>query len=323
MNFIDFKRNDQFSSLSENDLKDLINKIENFDLVYRDSLGLSDDVSFGVEIEFEGTDEDLVDEYIEKNFKAWIMLGDTSLKSGGEVISPVLYDDIKTWKALKDICNFLKENNADTFHNAAGHIHIGAPILGENIDNWKNFLKTYILYENILFRFLYGDKIGPRKRITDFAEPISLYLYSNMDKILNSRNIYHLKEFLPSFDKKKAINFKNVMFYDINNFYKKNTIEFRSPNATIEEVIWQNNINVLVKLLLSASKIDQDFLDYKLNKKMFVSDFDMYNKIDLQTSLEFADLIFQNNLDKLYFLRQYIKNYEESCLCISAKRFVR
>ena len=37
-----------------------------------------------------------------------------------------------------------------------------------------------------------------------------------------------------------------------------------------------------------------------------------YNKIYLDSALELSDIIFDNNLDKLYFLRQYVKNNEVS-----------
>ena len=37
-----------------------------------------------------------------------------------------------------------------------------------------------------------------------------------------------------------------------------------------------------------------------------------YNEIVLPQALELADLIFQNNYDKIYFLRQYLKSFETS-----------
>ena len=37
-----------------------------------------------------------------------------------------------------------------------------------------------------------------------------------------------------------------------------------------------------------------------------------YNSINLNKAIELADLIFDNNLDKVYFLRQYLKNFATS-----------
>ena len=35
-----------------------------------------------------------------------------------------------------------------------------------------------------------------------------------------------------------------------------------------------------------------------------------YNQIYLEQALELCDMIFDNNLDKIYFLRQYLKSFE-------------
>lgn len=35
-----------------------------------------------------------------------------------------------------------------------------------------------------------------------------------------------------------------------------------------------------------------------------------YNLVYLNQALEFVDLIFENNLDKIYFLKQYLKSFE-------------
>lgn len=40
-----------------------------------------------------------------------------------------------------------------------------------------------------------------------------------------------------------------------------------------------------------------------------MKEFYRYNIIDLKKSLEFVDLIFDNNLDKIYFLKQYLKDF--------------
>ena len=58
---MDLENNDFFSSFRGIDLRELIAYIENFDLVYRDSLNLPTWVTFGVEIEYEGIQKRIVD----------------------------------------------------------------------------------------------------------------------------------------------------------------------------------------------------------------------------------------------------------------------
>ena len=61
-------------------------------------------------------------------------------------------------------------------------------------------------------------------------------------------------------------------------------------------------------------KIDEELLDYKLkNQPIFPKDqFYLYNEICLESVLEFVDIIFDNNLDKAYFLRQYFKSFQDN-----------
>ena len=122
------KNNDDFSCLRGLDLQDLITYIENYYLEYRCSLNLPDNLTFGVEIEYENYLRKNVDRYTEKYLKTWMSKMDGSLTNGGEITSPVLTDNINTWIELKSICKFLNNNHADTLHNAGGHIHIGQNI---------------------------------------------------------------------------------------------------------------------------------------------------------------------------------------------------
>lgn len=57
--------------------------------------------------------------------------------------------------------------------------------------------------------------------------------------------------------------------------------------------------------------MDRGFLTYKFERssKSYKEIKFLYNEIDLKNVLEFVDLIFDNNLDKLNFLRQYIGDF--------------
>lgn len=65
-------------------------------------------------------------------------------------------------------------------------------------------------------------------------------------------------------------------------------------------------------MLNSSRNLDTDFLDYKLSNGNFNHDKMKYSEVNIEEALEFVDLVFDNDLDKVYFLRQYIKNYEEN-----------
>lgn len=79
-------------------------------------------------------------------------------------------------------------------------------------------------------------------------------------------------------------------------------------------------------MLNSSRNLDTDFLDYKLSSGNINYDKMKYSEVNIEEALEFVDLVFDNDLDKVYFLRQYIKNYEENFKTnkvVMAKRFVK
>ncbi|MBR2708000.1 MAG: amidoligase family protein [Bacilli bacterium] len=303
---------DKFSKLDNKKLLELLSYIVNENLKYRD--GLDIDATFGIEIEYEGILKYMINRHIKNNFQTWKIKEDESLVFGSEIISPIMTDEIEYWKQIKEICKFLKRMHVVTNDNAAGHIHIGTHILGKDIEKWRKFLKTYTIYEDILFRFLYGDKISARKRILKYSKPISDLLKLELDKINHLEDINQIKNILPPYSKTQAINFMNIKTSCIDLLAEKNTIEFRSPNATVDEIVWQNNINTLAKLIINSKNIDESFLDYKISENENATEKRMYtyNEICLKKALEFTDLIFDKDIDKIYFLKQYIKKFKQS-----------
>ncbi len=324
--FIDYDKNDTFSSLRGIDLRELLAETENYLLEYRDKLNLSSKLTFGIELEYERFSKTEVTEFINSSLKGWISKYDGSLYSGGEINSPIMKDKTKSWRDLKNICDYLSSAKADTAHHAGGHIHIGASILAQDADAWRKFLKLYTAYENVTFRFAFGDKISGRREIIKYATPVADELYAVIDDINQDSSLSTIHEKLPNV-RNRALNFTNVCF---DKSEAKNTLEFRCPNATTNEVVWQNNINTFANMLIVCGDkvVDEEFLDYKLNNEYlsYGSNRHLYNEINLKNALEFVDLVFDNNLDKVYFLRQYLRDFQENYGlkgAVKAKKFVK
>lgn len=328
-NYLSLNKNDSFAFLRGLDLQELLAETEDYFLEYRDTLNLPSDITFGVEIEYESISKISIDKYVKKRLNQWISKVDDSLDSGGEVTSPVMTDKLEYWQELQMICKHLTKKRADTMRNAGGHIHIGACVLGSDIAAWRQFLKLYIAYENVLFRFAYGDKISGRKGLNIYACSIAYSLYKELDSINEATTLGDICIAIMR-RKRNAVNFSNVDFYDSEGMNYKKTIEFRLPNATTNEVIWQNNINTFTKMLVAARDkvMNEEFLDYKIDKEFFeyYGNEYLYDNVNLKNVLEFVDLVFDNNLDKIYFLRQYLKNFEDNYgikKAVSAKKIVK
>lgn len=302
--FINKNDNDILSNFNEKDLNQLLKLLRLYKINYRDSLNLDKNSTFGIEIEFENKNpsriEEMINLYNKVNQSSWEFKPERSIYNGYEVSSQVLTDTKDSWIELKDICNIIKNNGGKITDRASSHVHMGDQILDDNITYWLNFLKLYSLYENILFRFSYGEYECERASLYEYAHPIA----SEIEKYLDSTekpNIWSLIIFFSSRYKIGGISVRKPLM---------NTIEFRSANGTLNPIIWQNNINFYEHFLRYSTNPNFDYDRINYRKKMQDDSLENYNMINVEQAFELADLIFDNNLDKINFLRQYLKRFE-------------
>lgn len=309
--FISPFSDDQLSKLSPNELKEFLNLLNNYYLELRDTLNISKKITFGLEIKIDETNSDMYHTLYNLDVKKkWNVIGEDTLPEGDEIVSPILTDKVQTWKDLRTICNIISANGIIS-PNCGGHIHIGTQTLGRNVQSWGNFINLWAGYENVIFRFAYGEYLGERNLLKIIVSPVAEYFFKYQDKIIHN---------LFSSRKCGAVSLSYVKSFEK---MKNNTIEFRCPNGTLEPVIWQNNINFFIKMLLYCKSKTFDF-DTIEKRKNLKEDLESYRQIFLDQALELADLIFDNNLDKIYFLRQYLKTFEVSDkFFVKAKRFVK
>lgn len=296
--------------MTENDYKRILKDKE---IKYRTTLNLPSNLTFGIEIEYENAINELIsnllyeEELLNKNFSNWINKIEIDLVynnidinkvMNGEINSPVLRDSIKTWKNLRIVLNILKENNALITNQCGGHVNIGAHILGNNITYWRNFLLLWILYEKEIYKFSSGEFSKIRIRENGVIDRLTLLLLKNIlyisDIDKNKIDIFrYLGKSGVSFLAKKH----DVSFYDFKkfNYDLDNRIEFRIPNGSLKEEIWQNYINFFAKFMIACKKeLDVDEIVYKINNND-------------HSVLELADYVFEDNIDKENFLIQTLK----------------
>lgn len=306
--------NDKFSDLKGYDLQDLIYYLNDLYLALRSTLGLDKEVTFGMELEFEKSMNFFINTRLalsdlDKEFK---IKHDGSLGIlSGEIATPVLKDVEADWEKLSRLCKVVS-SHATIADKAGGHVHVGAHIFGKDKDGILNFVKLWSVYENIIFRFCYGEFLTARDGISKYAYAMR----ERFDEI--ERWCREDEDVLPydvvrrlARDKYQAVNFCHIS--DLTRVGDKNTIEFRCPNGTLNPVIWQNNLNLFIKLIeyAKSKEFNNDIIDERKNLNYTVPHKSSeYNKIYLKQALELTDMIFNNNLDKIYFLKQYLKKYQ-------------
>lgn len=312
-NYIDPEGNDMFSLMKGIDLQDLLYYIENYYLELRDNLGLGRKITFGLELEFEDADVSLIINKLreDSSFNDWKIKNDTTLYRGAEINSPILRDTNNSWNNLQKVCSII-DGHAVIGSSSGGHIHVGTKVIGEKRESWLNFIKLWSVYENIIYRFSYGDFLTSRSSIVKYASPMTKVFWRDYQRLsrygrLNTFEV--IREI--SHKRNQAVNFNNVS--DLKKTANKNTIEFRCPNGTIDPVIWQNNVNLFVNMLLysKSTRYNDDIIQNRKNiNGDKYSELCWYGEIYLQQALELCDMLFTNNLDKIYFLRQYLKSFE-------------
>jgi len=320
--YLNPNENNMLSDMSGLDLQDLLILINDVYLSLRKKLEFNEKITFGIEIEMDHARKTKIEEIILEQ-DLWEFGYDDSLFEGIEVISPILTDNEQTWKDIKQVCDLMK-NNGKISTYCGGHIHVGAHIFDASIDAFLNFVKLWSVYENILFRFFYGEFLTPREVITKYAPPMSKELYKFYKENLKVRRINDLLYNICS-DRYMALNYDYVT--SLTSDEKGNTLEFRCPNGTLEPVIWQNNINLCINLLkYSKNKnFNDDIVSKRLKtNKTFDLSLEEYNFINIDQALELCDMLFTNNLDKVYFLRQYFKSFDMPTQKFEkAKKFVK
>ena len=286
-----------------------IDDIKDIKIKYRDKLIINPNATIGMEIEFKNVNLDWFQKLLEeKKLYDWRVKFDRSVTTiyklkesnyeiyhGGEVNSPIIKNTEKNWNELKMVCDILKHEDARITEECGGHIHIGKQLLKK--ESYFNFFKLWFMYEPIIFRFSYGEFNKGRSDINYYAASIRELL---KPYIINEKK-FNIDEVITDLGSNRhlAVNFQNIITE------RSNTIEFRCPNGSIDPIIWQNNANFFVNLVDKANnvEIDKHKLKYLLN--LYKTN---YDEINMEDANELANIIFDNEIDKLYFLRQYVKD---------------
>lgn len=319
--------------------KNLFNEIRSVTIPYRDTLHLQDTATFGIEIEALNLDtyafkkDDKLIKYIvdyleENNLKQvnyytspWIIKSEPTFiyenEMGSEVVSPVLKDTKEDFEMLKNICYLLKEKGASTGYCTGGHIHFGTECFENmNAHNLLNLLEMWTIFEDVIYRFSTGEYMTLRPAANYSATPIREDIMDVASDFLSFKNSYKgsMDKLIWFFSTNcggiKIENLKNDIFFGQN----KKTIEVRCPNGTLEHTIWQNNINFFYHFLKYAlsDNFNEELMDELFSRLNPVSgsidkQIDNYMNLNIEKAIFLSNLIFDEEIDKLYFLKELLK----------------
>lgn len=348
--------NSAFALMNNKDKVKLFEYLKDYEITYRDVLGLKENSTFGIEVEF-------VDEYnldIDRNplyylsiYNVWFkktfntegkVYNDYYLNNGwqlksetgvsAEFSSPIFKDEKETYENIKKVYELLKEKEAWMNQFCGLHVNVGGNIFENNPHNLFQFLKLYGVFEEVILSFsrLTNEKL--RTAVNFNAKSIDYFLlYEMLDSKLENKIITNYQDFIctctyannlfPNEIKDKSSSLSLAHLKLFSNEIEGNRIEFRAPNGTLDPILVQNTINTLVKLTehhkedpLANKYIDEykstiGLMPKITNRYSNIEFHRFYSDCPLDKALALCDIIFDNNLDKINFLKQIYTNQEE------------
>lgn len=301
--------------------QELINYLLNYDLEYRDKVTFSEEITFGTEMEVVTRNlfkpvrfcDYMVDFRMRnrKNPSDYVIAIENydDAVTGGELISPILTNTEGNWEYLQHaIADFIQyTGDAQITYHTSGHVHLGHDLLKEG--DLVKLVKLYAAYEPIIFRFAAGEFLNVRAGATSYARPIAQLVQNS--SFVSDEEVIETLCYIDGWPKNFPFKYNGL---NLSNLISGNdTLEFRVPNGTLKPVIWQNNVNFFAHLIMALDNFDEELIDYYI-KNLSLPRGDraiikQYNQIwDFEKALELANTVFEDEKDKLYFLRQYIKD---------------
>lgn len=299
-----------------------------------EKLGLPDNFKFGIEIEADnvktkgknGLYVGQSAEYIKlRNWHMATSKEESLVSEGGaELVSPILTDTTQTWQSISDICTHIQKhpgNKGDKVvaNSKCGlHIHFDSECLTSNPETFKNFMKLYAESEELLYKMCNdkNDSIREGAINKDFK---GLHLISSLwrngmaaptgKKILKQIQNGTLKVSYKKFGKLKMLaskyklderRYNGLNLTNIGNS-KKNTIEFRMANGTLDPNVIKQNVFLYASLIDTAIQMTE-------NPQEFTKKLDDFYRTDVteeQKAQNFLNLIMQDSQDKHIYMDRW------------------
>lgn len=261
--------------------------------------------SFGVELE-SAVDDYLIYSNLKRMLSSWHLKGETSVKNGLEITSPILHYTKGDLGQLEYVCSFLHEIGAIQTNECGGHVHIGFDFF-KSIEELQNLYMLYCSNEN-LFSFLANRENSIiRPNIIVYASSIS----EKLEKAIlsgtfnRSMDMFEFVKTIKDIQGDRLVNLNLFNAYSI----KKNTIEFRASNGE------DNYRELLLNIILYLKLVDLSIELARFRKGSPAYDELQFlisqNSLEIDRVKEFLHLFFGNNQELIdLFLNRYETNSE-------------
>lgn len=276
-----------------------------------ESIGISNLISFGIEIEVLNRNYAFFLNTLKKLY-GWDCKREVSITlnsemenqvdSGIELSSPILHDDKESVSQIYAIWNILNSFSSEKNDKCGGHIHIGIDYF-DNANQIWNVIEIYHHCLDVFNLILNESGTLPRDGISSYAKDGYYELKNNGIKILKDTTVKEFQEQVWKIrgDSNKA--------YDISFPRDKPTIEFRGANepntGKNAPDIWIENVKLIGNLVETGKKLDDKDEKIQNLKAKLLNENQISKKCDL-----LLELLFDDSKDREIYLNRFKENHK-------------
>lgn len=295
-------------------------------------LGLPENFKFGIELEADNvktkgglyTGESA--RYIKsKNWHMATAAEEMLVSEGGaELVSPILRDRKEDWQDVVDMCEQMKKfpgKNGDKVvanEKCGLHVHFDAECLAKDPNRMQNFLRLYAESEELLYKMC-NDKNNPIRKGAINKDLKGIHFISALwrngmaaptgKKILKRIQDGTLKVSYKKFGKLRMLaskyklderRYAGLNLTNIGNS-KKNTIEFRMANGTLDPEVIKQNVFLYASLINTAIKMTEQPELYEDR----ITEFYRTDVTEKEKAQKFLELIIQEPEDRNIYMDRW------------------
>lgn len=245
-------------------------------------------------------------------------------QGGAELVSPILKDTINDWQDVFSMCEHIKNfpgndgNKVVADEKCGLHVHFDATCLTKDPNRMKNFLQLYAESEELLYKMC-NDKNDPIRKGAINKDFKGIHIISAMwrngmaaptgKKILKHIRNNTLKVSYKKFGKLKMLaskyklderRYSGLNLTNIGNS-KKNTIEFRMANGTLNPEVIKQNVFLYASLINTSIKMTK-------NPRLYQNKLEEFYKTDItekDKAINFLNLIIENPADRKIYMDRW------------------
>ncbi len=175
--------------------------------------------------------------------------------TGGELVTPGMYDEPETWEKLEKAVNIIKENGGIATLGAGAHVHVGTGFYGGDPKKYGELARLMTQHEDVMFRLAQNPERGNHRQ-GHYTAPLAeapLAGWANVTDLSRWQN-----------GRTRVLNFQGVDLWGEN---QNDHPEFRIFDSTLDVGVMQTQIKMSVAMTHAAARNASDEVGGTVRKK--------------------------------------------------------